>query len=361
MRERTEPRRIPVLVLSGFLGSGKTTLLNCLLKLPALAGTAVIINEFGETPLDHHLVEASDDGIIELSNGCLCCTVRGQLVETLERLVGRRPPPAAILIETTGLADPLPVLQAVLSSPGLDERLAFRGLTTVFDAVDGRRMIENHREARRQLALADHVVLSKLDLEGADEHAARQTLAETGTAGCVHTAAAFSERLGENGLAGLVATPYLSRELSRGDHDHAHGDHPHHDVNRHSETLRCLTLKPGRPLRRAELDLFLDLLLSAHGDHVPRIKGLVAIKGEDRPLLIQAVYRRMSPPETLPAWPQGIALTALTVFVDGIEPSFVRDLFDGFTGRPGIDRPDRQALTDNPLSLGSVPFKPAGR
>ena len=164
---RVDP--IPVTVLTGFLGAGKTTLLNRLLKDPALKDTAVIINEFGDVAIDHLLVEQSSDGIIQLSDGCLCCTVRGELVDTLADLVdrvqtGRIAALRRVIIETTGLADPAPVLQSIMGHPALVQAFRLDGVIAVVDACNGAETLDNHIEALKQVAVADRIVITKTDL-----------------------------------------------------------------------------------------------------------------------------------------------------------------------------------------------------
>ena len=168
---KTPPTPIPFTVLTGFLGAGKTTLLNRLLKDPALAETAVVINEFGEVALDHLLVEYVSDNMVLLQSGCLCCTMRGDLVDALETLLrdldNRRCTFKRLLLETTGLADPAPVLHTAMSHPYLVLRYRLDGVVTVVDAVNGEATLDAHAEAVKQAAVADRIVLTKTDL--ADE------------------------------------------------------------------------------------------------------------------------------------------------------------------------------------------------
>ena len=348
---------IPVHVISGFLGSGKTTVLNRIIRQDLFSKAAVIINEFGEIGLDHHLVESADDTIIELSNGCLCCTVRGQLVETLEDLVTRQP--ERIIIETTGLADPGPVMQAIMGTPAISGQVRFAGLFTVFDVINGREMVRDRREALLQVRLADHIILSKIDqvayTDRAQKKAKTKAFLRTLNPDCAISAS--DEFVADP--AEYLLLPYsqwqagaAAADGDRGGDNHHHATHHHnHDPSVHDDRISAVTLTHDAPVSRQQLMMFLDLLLSAHGNHILRLKGLANVEGENRPVVIQAVGRTLSDFEFLPAWPDGVPQTRLVVFVDGMDSQFVQKLFDGFMNIPAIDTPDRKALADNPLAI----------
>ncbi|TCO11817.1 G3E family GTPase [Camelimonas lactis] len=400
------PPPLPLIVITGFLGAGKTTLLNRLLQDPALADTVVIINEFGDVGLDHLFVEAADEGLVTLSAGCLCCTVRGDLVATLEDLLRRRDngriaPFRRVVIETTGLADPAPVLQAVLRHPYLQMRYALAGVVTLVDAVNGAATLAAHPEAVKQAAVADRLLLTKTDLAAAPAIAAlRQELrALNPTARLIDVQAedvdgALLAGLGPFGVDGKIADvrAWLDASDDRSDHGHhhdhdasrhaghghghghgrhahvddAHGhDHDHHgahdhhahDVSRHGADIRTVALVEERAIPRATFEMFTDLLRSAHGPDLLRVKGLVKLaEHPDQPVVIHGVQHVFHPPQTLPAWPDADHRTRIVFIVRGMSEDFLQRMWGAFTGKPAVDAPDRAALTDNPLAPAGFRF-----
>lgn len=371
LRPRGPLPPIPLTLLTGFLGSGKTTLLNRLLRDPALADTAVIINEFGEIPLDHLLVEKIDENMMVLASGCLCCTLRGDLVTALEKLLRDRDNGRVsfkrVVLETTGLADPAPLLQTLMSHPYLVLRFRLDGVVTLIDAVNGLSTLDEHPEAVKQAAVADRLVITKTDLiDGPDRSRARDALVQrlhalNPAAPMLDAAAgeATAERLLNCGLYDpakkipdvnrwLAEEAYAAAEAERL-HRHGH-DHHHHDVNRHDDRVRAFTLSSDEAISASVFELFIELLKSVHGPNLLRVKGIVKIEEEpDRPVVIHGVQHVFHPAAQLEAWPDADRRTRMVFIVRDIEPRVIRELFDAFLGRMNADR---TALVDNPL----VPF-----
>ena len=297
-------------IVTGFLGSGKTTLLNRLLRRPDLADTAVIVNEFGEVGIDHLLIEQAIENTVLLKNGCICCTVRGDVADTLETLWRQResgavPDFARIVIETTGLADPGPVAHAI-AEPGGAYHCRLDGIVTTVDAMHGRATLARHDEARRQVALADRIFITKTDL------VADTAVLEAAIAG-------LNGQAPTRRIADGVADPADIFALGphRDPHTWLHGP-GHHDHHHHEESIGTVLLSHDRPIPWARLSRWLDSVLSLRGEHVLRLKGIVAIEGETAPIILQAVHHVVHPWEALPAWPGGAPATEIVLITDGI-------------------------------------------
>jgi G3E family GTPase len=359
------PALLPFTVLTGFLGAGKTTLLNRLLEDPALAETAVIINEFGEIGLDHLLVERVDDDVVLLSSGCLCCTMRGDLVNALERLTrdldNGRARFRRVVIETTGLADPAPVLHTVMVHPYLVLRYRLDGVVTLVDAVNGMATLDAHPEAVKQTAVADRLVLTKTDLLTTPEALAGKEQLITRLHHLNPSAPVLDATAGEATPARLLdcglydperKTADVRRWLAEEAYAQAH-DHEHHDVNRHDDHIRAFAIATDSAIPMAVLDLFLELLRSVHGPNLLRLKGVVKVaETPDTPVVIHGVQHLLHPPAQLDHWPDDDRRTRLVFVMRDTEPATIRQLFDAFLGQNATDQPDRAALVDNPL----VPF-----
>lgn len=310
---------LPVSVITGFLGSGKTTLLNALLGHPAMGETAVLINEFGEVGLDHLLVRKIDESIVLLNSGCLCCSVRGDMITALrelflKRVKGEVPPFVRAVIETTGLADPAPIIHTLMSDPLIGTRYRLDGVIATIDAVHGEGQFDAHPEAVKQAAMADRLVLAKCDLAGA--HAIGQLEARLrrlnpaapllrADHGDVPPAALFPAGLYDPATKTADVAGWLRAEAyEEAVHGHDHDDH-RVDANRHDDRIRAFCLTFDAPLAWERVVRWIEVLQSTGGESLLRVKGILDVAGEGRPVAIHGVQHVFHPPAALPAWPSG--------------------------------------------------------
>jgi G3E family GTPase len=306
---------IPVTLLTGFLGSGKTTVLNHVLKQPEMAATAVIVNEFGEIGLDHLLVERSSEDVVLLNSGCLCCTVRGDIVDTLtnlfvDRVKGKVPYFARVAIETTGLADPAPILHTLMTDPIVAARYMLDGVVTTVDAVNGAGTLDKQPEAVKQAAVADRLLLTKTDLADpvAREEIQARLVALNPSAtivpvaqGAVDPARLFNIGFYDPATKSVDVRRWLRDEAFESGHAHEHG---HIDVNRHDDRIRAFCITRERPISWAALSSWLDGLATMRGDDLLRLKAIVALSDRpDQPIVLHGVQHLFHPPVLLPEWP----------------------------------------------------------
>ena len=332
MADRTDIRT-PVTILTGFLGSGKTTLMNRALRDPAMARTAVIINEFGEISIDHALTTASNDTILVLENGCLCCTVFGDLVQTLNRLYHAREAGEVVfdqvVIETSGLADLAPVLQAFLSEPTLAGLFLVHTVIATVDAVNAAHTLTEHAVSVRQVALADYLLITKLDLLAPDQRPAIRAELSARLRRCNPTAvigaaddrqvdpmALLRRAAADPGQDVRGAKAWLDEAMA-----HSHGEHSH------DSGIASFSLIRDTPLPRAALQLLLSSLEKHLGPSLLRVKGLVNVAEQpDQPAIIQGAQHLLHNLSWLPQWPDADHRTRIVFITQGIAPEDLAEL-----------------------------------
>jgi G3E family GTPase len=315
--------RIPLTIVTGFLGSGKTTLIRTLLSDPAFANAAVIVNEFGAVGIDHHLFFQTDERITLLRDGCACCARRDDLVEALHALIRRRdrgelPSLDAVLLETTGLADPAPILHTVVADPVLGRRYRVERVITTVDAVAGMGNLDVYNEAVRQVTAADALIITKCDLatgSAPDRLAAR--LSSLNPSADVHVAAHGNVLLS----ALLQSHDFSARILNHDDNATL--------IHRSPGGVSSLSLEFAEPLDWRMLGLWLTMLLHCHGERVLRVKGLLDV-GEEGPLLLEGVQHVVHAPRHLRQWPTGDHRSRIVLIIRDLDPKQIRASLETF-------------------------------
>ncbi len=316
-------------VITGFLGSGKTTLLNALLARPEAANTAVIINEYGEVGVDHDLVQNIAESVTLLDNGCVCCVLRGDLEQALrDMFLARRAGEIAsferVILETTGLADPAPVMQTLSTDPPLVEHYRLDGVITLVDSVQGSAQLAGMPEAVKQAAVADRIVITKCDLAAQQAVAAlTQELQKINPTARLRAAVAGAIEPDFVLAVGLDQARVQPEAVDRwlGPAQEGHGGH------HHAHNISTFTLWFDRPFERAVFERCIEVLTSLRGADLLRVKGLVNVVDEPGPVVIQGVQHLFHPPVTLAAWPGGDRRTRLVFITRGIKRETVAGLF----------------------------------
>ena len=347
---------IPVSVLTGFLGSGKTTLLNHLVHSSEMSRALVVINEFGAVSLDHDLIARStDDLVVEMMGGCLCCTIRGDLLRTLRDAPWRFARDGIcwfdrVVIETTGLADPAPILHTLMTDDHLRTLYRLDGVIATVDAAAGMATLDTQEEAVKQAAMADRILLTKADLASAGDRTTidRRLRAINPAApiipvmhGKVDPASLFDAGLYDPTTKTHDVQRWLQAEAYEGG-DHAHGNehhhhhHHHHDVNRHDDRIRATCLTFDEPLDATGFERWLDILAMFKGPDILRVKGIVNLAGESKPVVIHGVQHIFHPPVLLDAWPSDDRRTRLVFITRDISAEELRGTLSLLT--TGVER-----------------------
>lgn len=353
------PALTPVHLLTGFLGSGKTTLLKRLLCDPALADTAVLINEFGEIGLDHQLVERIDETMVLLQSGCVCCTVRGELADALRDLHSRRerglvPPFTRVVIESTGLADPFPVLSTLKSDPVLRHHFRAGSVIATVDAVNGLAQLETYVESNRQAAIADRIVITKTDLCESEAALSRLLARLAGINPDALRCTASAEAPDAETLFGDDTAHRAAKlQSASGFYCDAPATLRTADGATHRTAISSFAVTVEEPIDWTGFGVWLTMLLNRHGERVLRVKGILAIAGEERPVAVHGVQHLVHPPVHLEAWPTAERASRIVFIVDGLDANLLKRSFNVFAlaGKAaGISQPEAAAQVRNAQS-----------
>lgn len=336
---------IPITLLTGYLGSGKTTLLRALLAHPQLRNTAVLVNEFGEIALDHQLLYSSSETVVLLDRGCLCCALRSDLADQLDELYTRRirkevPAFDRVVIETTGLADPGPILQTLVAEPMLAALYRLESVVTTVDAELGSHTLDAHFESVKQAAVADCLVVTKVDRVDVSGLAALEA-----RLGALNPAAAIlrcangevdpKQVLGEASDDALSRSEQAARWLRAASYRAVTPGTSFvpSASKRHDDRIRSFAFVYDAPVSGAKLWEGLETLIENHGEKLLRIKGIVNVDGMVEPKVIHIVQHVLYPVQTLEQWPDADRRTRLVFIVRDLDPAVVRATIDGALGQ----------------------------
>ncbi len=331
----------PVTLLTGFLGSGKTTLLNALLKYPECANTAVLINEYGDVAIDHLLVREASEAMVVLSNGCICCSVAGDMVQALRDLYFKRangevPPFTRVIIEATGLADPAPILHTLIQMPLVAARYSFSGVVTTVDATHAEDQLNSQFEAVKQIALADRIIITKTDLATPQSVIALRVRIAAINPGAV----IFTANHGEIDPSLLLDTGLFQPNNKHADARKWLRSEQFREVNigsskkfrpplastsRHDSRITSFSIVDDAPM---DWDCFcdaLELIVNLQGDNILRMKGIVHVQNESRPRAIHVVQHTIYPTAALPAWPDDDRRTKLVFILRDADEQLIRE------------------------------------
>lgn len=339
---------IPVTLVTGFLGSGKTTLLNSLVGHSAMGRALVLINEFGEVGLDHDLMmRSAEDVVVEMSSGCLCCTIRSDLVETLRDAPwrfarGGKPLFDRVVIETTGLADPAPILYTLLEDPVIARTYRLDGVITLVDAATGLETLDRQDEAVKQVVVADKLILTKLDLVQPADAAALEARLDALNPGVPMLRAAYGRidpaiilnaGLYDPKSKSAEVETWLNAEAAAHSKPHDHSHH-HHDVNRHGPDIKAVCLISDEPMTQAAFVRWYKFLTILKGPDLLRVKGLINIRGTDGPLVLHSVQHVLHPPVQLEHWPSDDKRTRIVLIGKDLDEADLTSMLENMTAPP---------------------------